>query len=135
MRSSTDRAGFLLLEAVIALAIIGIVAVGVLAATASQVRSADKAGVLMVARALTEDRVTGFRLLGFEELQSPPDSLLGGVFPPPFDEFSWTASLRPTEGEYDLFTLDVVTMGRGEILPITTLLHRPRPTYLVEASQ
>lgn len=144
MRSSTERrdgrdargsAGFVLLEAVIALAIIGVVAVGVLAATASQVRTADKAGVLVVARALAEDRITAFRILGFEELQDPPDSLLAGTFPPPFDAFAWTASVVPTEGEHDLFTLEIVTRGRGESLPLTTLLHRPRPLYLAGSGE
>jgi len=119
--------GFLLLEAVVALAIIGIVAVGVLASTAAQVRTADKASVLAVARSLAEDRATAFRFLGYEELRDPPDSLLGGAFPPPFDEFSWSASVQETEGEYDLFTLDLVMTGRGEVYPIQTLLHRPRP--------
>ena len=119
--------GFLLLEAVVALAIIGIVAVGVLASTAAQVRTADKASVLAVARTLAEDRTTAFRLLGYEELRDPPDSLMGGAFRPPFDEYSWSATIRETEGEYDLFTLDVVTTGRGEVFPVQTLLHRPRP--------
>jgi type II secretory pathway pseudopilin PulG len=123
--------GFALLEAVIALAIIGVVAVGVLASTAGQVRSADKAGGLVVARALAEDRTTAFRLLGYEELRRPADSLLAGRFSPPFDEYSWTARVVETEGENDLFTIDVVTEGRGERFPIQTLLHRPRPQILV----
>ncbi|MEX1258843.1 MAG: type II secretion system protein [Gemmatimonadota bacterium] len=119
--------GFLLLEAVVALAIIGIVAVGVLASTAAQVRTAGKASVLAVARTLAEDRTTAFRFLGYEELRDPPDSLMGGAFPAPFDEYSWSAAIHETEGEYDLFTLDVVTTGRGEVFPVQTLLHRPRP--------
>lgn len=122
-----DRGGFLLLEAVVALAIIGLAAIATLAATAAQVRTADKAAVLLVAEGLAEDRLTSFELLGYEDLGSPPDSLLSGVFPAPFDQFAWRAGVHPTAGEYDLFQVDVVVEGRGEALPLRTLIHRPQP--------
>lgn len=136
MRSSTDargdRAGFLLLEAALALAIIGIVAIGVLGATAAQVRTADKAGVLVVQRALAEDRIAALRLLGHDRLADLPDSLAAGAFPPPFDGHSWTTTVTPVEGEHDLFQVSLVLEGRGEAFLLETLLHRPRPQVLVE---
>jgi type II secretory pathway pseudopilin PulG len=119
------------LEAVLALAIIGLAAVAILGATAGQVRSADKAGVLLLARALGDDRMASFRILGYEDLRNPPDSLASGTFPTPFEEFSWVATVEPVEEEHDLFSLDVVIAGRGESLPLSTLLHRPRPQILV----
>src|SRR5512145_2218838 len=88
-----ERGGFLLLEALIGLAIIGLVGIGLLAATAAQVRTADKAAVLLVASALAQDRLVSLQVLDQEALRDPPDSLLAGGFPAPFDEFTWQAQV------------------------------------------
>jgi type II secretory pathway pseudopilin PulG len=122
---ATPRGGFLLLEALIGLAIIGLVAIGLLAATASQVRTADKASVLLVAGALAQDRLTALQILDQEQLRDPPDSLLVGVFPAPFDEYAWDAEVVEAEDEYDLFAIRLEVKGRGEVYPLETLLHRP----------
>lgn len=122
-----DRRGFLLLEALIGLAIIGLVAIALLATTSLQVRTADKASVLLVASALAQDRMAAVHLLDYDGLKDPPDSLLAGVFPAPFEEYSWTAQVEPSEGEYDLFAIRVEVKGRGEVFPSETLLHRPQP--------
>jgi type II secretory pathway pseudopilin PulG len=119
------RSGFLLLEALIGLAIIGLVAIALLAATASQIRTSDKAAVLLVAGALAQDRLVSIQLLDQEALQDPPDSLLAGTFPAPFDEFTWNAEVVEAEGEYDLFAVRLEVQGRGEVFPLETLLHRP----------
>lgn len=119
-----DRRGFLLLEALVALAIVGIVAVALLGATGGQVRAADRGAGLLVASALAQDRATGFRIMDHDELRRPPDSLMAGTFPDPFDAFEWTATVEPVEGEYDLFALEVVVTGRGVRFPLQTLLHR-----------
>ena len=125
IRNGCPRGGFLLLEALIGLAIIGLVAIGLLAATASQVRTADKASVLLVAGALAQDRLVALQILDQEQLRAPPDSLLAGVFPAPFDEFTWEAEVVEAEEEYDLFAVRLQVHGRGEIYPLETLLHRP----------
>lgn len=119
-----DRRGFLLLEALVALAIVGIVAVALLAATAGQIRTADRGGVLLAASALAQDRAVSFRLLDHEALRRPPDSLLAGAFAPPFEDFSWEARLTAVEEEYDLFALRIVVEGRGARYPLDTMLHR-----------
>ena len=85
--------GFLLLEALIGLAVIGVVAIALLAATGAQIRSADKAAVLLVAGALAQDRMVTIQLLDNEGLKDPPDSLLSGVFPEPFQDFRWSAEV------------------------------------------
>ena len=125
LSTSTERAGFLLLEALIGLAIIGLVGIGLLAATAAQVRTADKAAVLLVASALAQDRLVSLQVLDQEALRDPPDSLLAGGFPVPFDEFTWAAQVVEDEDEYDLFAVRVEVKGRGEVYPLETLLHRP----------
>src|SRR5690606_39090125 len=122
-----DRGGFVLLEAVVALAIIALVSIALLSATGAQLGAASKAKVQLVARALAEDRLNAIRLLDYDDLVSLPDSLEAGVFPPPFEDFSWTARVEAMEDEYDLFGAEVVVAGRGESFPLRTLIHEPRP--------
>ncbi len=119
------RAGFVLLEAVIALAILSIVIVSLLAAAGGQLRTAGDATARVTAQALAEDRLTAFRLLDYEGLRAPPDSLRAGAFPAPFREWSWETTVR--EEIYDLFRVDVVIRGPGTEFPIETSIHRARP--------
>lgn len=129
MYSSSDRVrrGFVLLEAVVALAIIGLVAVALLSTTSAQLRTASKAGVLLTARSLAEDRIAAIRFLNYDDLSDLPDSLAEGRFPPPFDEFEWTTIVEEMEDEYDLFGAEVTVTGRGETFPLRTLVHAARP--------
>lgn len=119
--------GFVLLEAVIALTIIGLFAVALLSTTGTQLQTAAKANALLVARSLAEDRIAALRLLDYDDLGDPPDSLLGGAFPEPFEEYTWVATVAEMEDEYDLFGVEVIVEGRGETLPLRTLIHEPRP--------
>jgi type II secretory pathway pseudopilin PulG len=128
MRRSADG-GFLLLEALVGLAILGTVVLALLTATAAQVRAADKASVLLVAGALAQDRLAALQLQGYDALVRLPDSLAVGRFDPPFDEFAWEARVTRSDAEYELFSLEVVVEGRGERLPLETWIHRtPVPT-------
>lgn len=125
------RQGFVLLEAVIALTIIGLFAVALLSTTSTQLRTAAKANTLLVARSLAEDRIAALRLLDYDDLGDPPDSLLEGRFPDPFQEYTWVATVVEMEDEYDLFGAEVVVEGRGETLPLRTLIHEPSPVVQV----
>jgi len=115
------------MEAVVALAIIGLFALALLSTTTAQLRTASKAGVLLEARTLAEDRVSAIQLLDYDELADLPDSLATGVFAPPFQDFTWTAAVEEMKDEYDLFGVAVVVTGRGETFPLRTLVHSPRP--------
>jgi type II secretory pathway pseudopilin PulG len=125
MRRSS-RAGFVLLEAVVALTIIGLVSIALLQARGQQIRVAAQARELLTAQALAEDRLAALRLLDYQDLARPPDSLLAGAFPEPFEEFSWVTTVAVLEDEYDLFGVDVVVTGPAERFPLATLVHRPR---------
>jgi type II secretory pathway pseudopilin PulG len=124
---SESRRGFVLLEAVVALAIIGLVAIALLSTTSSQLRTASKATVLLTARSLAEDRIAAIRFLNYDDLSRLPDSLVAGRFPPPFNAFEWTTVVEEMENEYDLFGAEVVVNGLGESFPLRTLVHAPRP--------
>lgn len=117
----------MLLEAVVTLAILGLFTLALLSATAGQVRTAANAGELLNASALAEDRLMSIRLLEYDGLTDPPDSLLAGTFPPPFETYRWTAAVEEMEDEYDLFGVEVVVSGPSQVYPLRTLIHRPRP--------
>src|SRR5688572_8611263 len=126
MCSSAERRGFVLLEAVVALAIVALVAIGLLGATAAQVRTADKAVLLLTARSLAEDRMTMLRLLDHDALSNLPDSLAAGAFAAPFDVYGWTARVEPVQDEYELFTAEVVVHVAEQAYVLRTMLHEPR---------
>ena len=127
-----SRGGFVLLEAVVAMAILGVASIVLLQVRAQQIRVATQARELLTAQALAEDRVAAIRLLDYELLADPPDSLMEGVFPPPFEAFEWTAEVALIEDEYDLFGVEVVVLGPAERFPLRTLMHRPG-SYLMSA--
>jgi len=121
------RGGFVLLEAVVALAILGVASIVLLQVRAQQIRVATQARELLTAQALAEDRIAALRMLDYLLLSEPPDSLMGGTFPPPFEEFDWAAEVEIMEDEYDLFGVQVEVTGPAERFPLRTLIHRPRP--------
>jgi hypothetical protein len=115
------------MEAVVALAIIGLFALALLSTTSSHMRTASKARVLLTARTLAEDRISAIQLLEYDELADLPDTLAAGVFPEPFRDFTWSARVEEMKDEYDLFGVEVVVAGQGESFPLRTLVHSPRP--------
>lgn len=134
MRWSSDaRRGFVLMEAVIALAIISIMAVALLGATAAQVRTADKGGLLLVAQALAEERMATVRSLGWEQLRSLPDSIAEGVFPPPFHEYAWRAEVAQVDDEHELFSVGIQVMVADESFAMSSLVHEPEVSPLESA--
>ena len=116
------RGGFVLLEAVVALAILGVASIVLLQVRSQQIRVAVQARELLTAQALAEDRISALKLLDYEMLEDPPDSLMEGFFPPPFEAFSWTGAVELIKDEYDLFGVEVVVVGPVERFPLRTLV-------------
>jgi type II secretory pathway pseudopilin PulG len=131
---TASRRGFVLLEAVVALAILGVASIVLLQVRAQQIQVATQARELLTAQALAEDRLAAIRLLHHVLLENPPDSLLRGVFPPPFQAYSWTAEVELMKDEYDLFGVEVVVEGPAERFPLRTLVHRPRSVLVSSAT-
>lgn len=104
--STPVRHGFLLLEAAVALLMIGLVAGGALELYAAETRAARREPARIVATALAQDRLAAVRLLDARQLGRLPDSLARGRFAPPFEGFRWRTSVRRT-GESDLYELHV----------------------------
>lgn len=134
-RAPQGRRGFVLLEALVALAIVGIMAIALLASTSTQLRTAGKAADLLTARSLAEERMAVLRSLEFAALSDPPDSILEGTFAEPFGEYSWRAEVAPVDDEYDLFTAAVLVSVQDEEFTLRTLLHQPQPQLTAGGGQ
>ena len=98
------RHGFVLLEAVVALLVIGLVSAAALDLVSAHFRAAARQPALLTAAALAQDRMTALQFLPAEELGRLPDSLARGDFPAPFVGYRWSAvTSRARDGSlYDL---------------------------------
>ena|SRR5687768_5806637 len=123
------RSGFSLLEAVVALAIVGVTAVGALGAVAAESRAATDARTVLEAEALAVQQLALIETLTGEELQRLPDSLARGTFDEPFDRYRFTATTTPILGEEGLTRVTVEVEWDEGAFPIQTMLYR-RPTTL-----
>lgn len=92
MRNEARR-GFMLLEAMVALLVIGVMSAAALELFAAHARSAARVPPLVVATELAREQVTAIRLLRLDRSTPLPDSLAHGTFAPPFSAYRWRASL------------------------------------------
>ena len=123
------RSGLTLLEAVVALAIVGVTAVSALGAVAAESRAAEDARTVLEAEALAVQQLALIETLTGEGLQRLPDSLAHGTFDPPFERYRYTATSTPVLGEEGLTRVNIsVEWANGEF-PLGTVLYR-RPTTL-----
>jgi prepilin-type N-terminal cleavage/methylation domain-containing protein len=119
------RDGFTLLEAVVALVVLGMAGAAALSALASELRTAARVNEALPAVALARDRVSAIRLLSAEAVAHLPDSLGRGVFEPPFDTYRWEASARVVRDRPDLFDVNVTVEWDTGRYSIWTRLYRP----------
>ena len=121
------RRGFTVLEAAVALAIIGIAAVGVLAAFGAHVRGAERARNLLTATSLAQSRLARLEIATGGQLARLPDSLARGAFTAPLDNFRWTASSTAVTGESDLYELGVAVTWLDGRATLHSRRFRPVP--------
>lgn len=125
----TTRRGVTLLEATIAMAIVGLIAVATLGEFATEVRVGGKAVDARVLQALARDRLSALLIAPTDLLVRLPDSLATGVFPPPFADHRWRAEVRPDRRVDGLFNLRVlVNSTRGEVALETRTFRAPART-------
>lgn len=108
-----SRAGFTLVEAAGATALLGIVAVGWLAAVTAQISVLSRASERVTASALAEDRLNAVRLWLPEADGRLPDSLQSGRFDMPLDAYHWEAQVRPSTLDLPLTDVRVIVRWPG----------------------
>lgn len=122
---SPVRRGFMLLEAAVALLIVGLTATAAAELYGAQMRAARREPRLVTATALAQDRLAAVRLLEPEQLARLPDSLARGRFAAPFADYRWTAATTRVKLD-DLYELHVeITWLDGKIA-LSTLIYAPR---------
>ena len=127
LRSRGNRAGFVLLEAVVALMIIALVGAAAVSVAGVQLRTTDRASRLLEARALAEDRLAVLRFLDNDGLAHLPDSLESGTFECPFDEYRWEARADEVRDEPELFDVSIEVQWANGSYRLDTRVYRPRP--------
>lgn len=99
-----ETAGFSLLEAAIALTIVGLVAVSFLGTVSAQLDGVVRTEEAVHGATLARDVMS--RVIASESA-TIPDSLVRGVFAPPFERFRWSAASQPDPDVSGLFELSV----------------------------
>lgn len=117
-----------LLEAVVALAIVGLAGVAALATAGSELRAAGRARRAIEAAALADQSLSTVALLGVEDLDALPDSLARGSFPAPLDEYQWRMRSRAVPAQRDMYDVSVeILWPEGGSYTAATRLYRTRP--------
>lgn len=119
------RSGVTVLEAMIALAIIGLAVVSALSSFGAQLRGAARAREALPAVALAEDRLAAIALLDPVLVRTLPDSLARGTVAAPLDAYRWTAETRALTAEPDLVEARVVVRWADGRYDLAARFHRP----------
>jgi type II secretory pathway pseudopilin PulG len=121
------RRGITLLEAVAAIAIVGMTSVAALEAAGGEMRTAERARRAIEVEELATSRVEFMDLLTDQELQSLPDSVTKGKFPAPFDQYTWTTTSTPISDPNGLYDIHItVSWPNGSYLVRTYRYITPR---------
>lgn len=118
------RAGFTLLEAVIALAILGIAVVSMIASLSAGLRAGSGAETRMTEVVLADMRMSELAALPVESLRRYAEPQVGR-FGPPFSAYEWRALVRPAAAATGLMNAAVVVHGPGGEYVLETAFYRP----------
>ena len=118
------RHGFTVLEAAVAVTIIGVAVIGVFRAFGAHLTGAERARDHLTALTLAEATLSKLQLAGASDLALLPDSLEKGQFIGDFREYRWTAHSAALAGERDLYEVEVVVEGAKARAELRTRIYR-----------
>jgi type II secretory pathway pseudopilin PulG len=121
------RPGISLLEAVVAIAIVGMTAVSALEAAGGDMRAAERSRRAIEAEALATSRLDFMDLLTDRELQALPDSVEEGKFDTPLDEYSWKTTSTPLADQAGVYTIRVTVEWPSGSYTLRSYAYRTPP--------
>lgn len=127
MRRAPDRtrSGFTMLEAVVALAIVGLVCVGVLGAYGSAIRADVTAADRLPLASLAVERIAAVDLSG-GSLDRLPDSLAHGAFAAPYATVTWDTESHRVDQTDGLYDVTVRVRDGNDLFTLNTRRYRAR---------
>lgn len=117
-RPAHSRAGFTLLEAVIALAILGTGVATVLGLLATGVSVTQRTSARVLAAELAEEHMEGLLLLPHARLLGSDGA--AGAFAPPYEDFRWRTRIGRGSAA-GLVQVEVMVVGQGDSVHLATL--------------
>jgi type II secretory pathway pseudopilin PulG len=121
------RAGITLLEAVAAVAIVGLTAVSALESVGGDMRTAEKAKRATEAEALATSRLDFMDLLNDRELQALPDTVEKGTFPAPLNEYTWKTTSTPVSEQAGVYDVRITIEWKTGSYAVQTYAYRRPP--------
>jgi prepilin-type N-terminal cleavage/methylation domain-containing protein len=122
--STRSDAGFTLVEALVALVIVGAALVPLLGGVSRAVRAQGEAAGAVEAVALAEARMAALEMLTLDSLGAYLEPRTG-TFDPPFSRYRWRAVVRPTTEAPSVLQAAVVVEWDGREMALETYFHRP----------
>ena len=121
------RAGITLLEAVAAVAIVGVTAISALESVGGNMRTAEKAKRATEAEALATSRLDFMDLLNDRELQALPDTVEKGTFPAPLNEYTWKTTSTPVSEQAGVYDVRITIQWPTGSYRVQTYAYRRPP--------
>jgi type II secretory pathway pseudopilin PulG len=119
-----SRSGISLLEAVVAIAIVGITSVAALEASAGEMRTAERSRRALEVEALATSRLDFMELLNDRELEALPDSVEKGKFASPLDAYTWKTTSAPISQQPGLYDVRITIDWPSGSYTVKTYLYR-----------
>lgn len=121
------RRGITLLEAVVAVAIVGMTSVAALESVGGELRTAERARRAIEVEALATSRLEFMDILTDRELLSLPDSVAKGKFAAPLDEYAWTTTSTPVSDQPGVYDVHVDVTWPSGSYTLRTYVYRTPP--------
>jgi type II secretory pathway pseudopilin PulG len=121
------RSGISLLEAVVAIAIVGMTSVAALEAVGSDMRTAERARRAVEVEQLATSQLEFMNLLTDQELQALPDSVSSGTFAKPLNEYSWKTTSAPVSDQAGVYDIRLTVAWPAGSYTVRTYAYRTPP--------
>ncbi len=118
-----QRSGFTMLEAIVALAIVGLVCVGTLGAYGSALRADITAAERLPLASLAVERLAAVDLEA-GSLEHLPDSLARGAFLAPYESATWDVNAGRVRQREGLFDVTVRVSDGDDVFTLRTRRYR-----------